>query len=330
MKILLGTKEVGDDCEPYLVAEVGSNWKSLDDCRVSIRAAKNSGADAVKFQLFDADALYGVPVPELPKGMLPPEWLPRLKQEADTVGIEFLCSAFSPSLIETVNPYVVAHKVASAELTHVRMLEKLKQIGKPVILSTGASGIQDIQMALEILKGIPLILLYCVAEYPARDINLENIRALRNHFGSLVGFSDHSLDVSELGCAAVQKGACLIEKHFTHERHPSYPDVDHSLTPPEFRHLALALKSGGRGRAASLGYTPGERDMLLRHNRRLIATRPLSPGDTLLEGQNFGIYRSLKEDTKALHPFAADLVNGKRCLSHLSPGDGIGPQDFEK
>src|SRR5688572_30128176 len=123
--------------KPYFIAEVGSNWGSLDDCFKSIQLASAAGADAVKFQLFDQHALYGVDRDVALSGVLDPEWLPKLKQKANSVGIDFMCSAFSPELVDAVDPYVHAHKVASCEMTHVRILEKLRHIGKPVILSTG-------------------------------------------------------------------------------------------------------------------------------------------------------------------------------------------------
>ena len=339
-------RSIGDGHPPFIVAEVGSNWASLADCLTSISMARACGADAVKFQLFDELSLYGllsltdatspnsdIPIQELIDrgsirwpypGQMPIEWLPKLKEKADACNIEFMCSAFSHELIDAVNPHVNLHKVASAECTHLRMLERLRAIGKPVILSTGAHGAEDIKMALSILGPTPTVLMYCVAAYPAREVNLENIGCLRNAFGCLSGYSDHSVDVGTIPLASIQSGSAVLEKHFTAIPEHNTPDRDHSLEPSKFRRMVDSL----RGKAAqALGPTPEEMPMILRHNRRLIATQDISHGTKFIEGTNFGIYRSLKDDTHAFHPFMIDEINGKTAKKDIAAGSGIGPGD---
>lgn len=329
-------RKIGDGHAPFIVAEVGSNWRTLDDCLMSIRASKACGADAVKFQAFTHEALYGSPMryddigDALLKGVLPLEWLPRLKAEADKVGIEFMCSAFSPELLRAVNPFVNIHKIASAELTHVRLLEAARDSGKPVFLSTGASGQADIAQARVTLAAhpmgpTPVILMYCVAAYPAREVNLALIPVMRSHFGSLVGYSDHSLDARTIPQAAIHHGACVLEKHVTFIEGDT-PDSAHSITSGEFERMVLSLRGNPVDR---IGFTSEEQPMILRHNRRLIATRDIRPGETLEEGVNFGIYRSLKDDTKALSPFAIAKVHGRTAKGAIAAGDGIGPGDIE-
>ena len=324
MNIKIGSREIGEGQPPYIVAEIGSNWQTFEDCITSINLAKNCGADGVKFQLYNAPALYGNVPPELfPEGVMDPSWIPKLKTHCDAMGIEFMCSAFSPELLEVVNPYVNAHKVASAELTHVRMLQKLAQYKKPVILSTGASGDEDIKRALAALGCCPVILLYCVAAYPARSVRLDHIDDLRNRFGHLVGFSDHTTDTyTSPSCAIEKHRACLIEKHvnFVDVRGP---DSAHSLSTEEFRNMVQGLK-GVRSLARQ---SPEERDMLIRHNRRIIAIRDIKPGEQLIEGKTHGIFRSLREDTHAFSPWMADEINGRTALKEIQAGCGIGPGD---
>jgi sialic acid synthase SpsE len=206
-------RQIGEGRPPFIIAEVGSNWLTLEDCLTSISQAKLCGADAVKFQAYNPQALYGAPLdgswtfaPIRLDGQLPLEWLPKLAEKAKAVGIEFMCSAFSPELVDAVDPYVNIHKVASAEMTHVRILEKLRQIGKPVILSAGASGVEDIRAALSTLGPIPVVLMYCVAAYPAREVNLGSIQLLKTQFDRPVGYSDHSVDVGEVPFSAVERG----------------------------------------------------------------------------------------------------------------------------
>ena len=334
---------VGQPC--YIIAEVGSNWTSLSDCLNSIRLAKLAGADAVKFQLYTYEALYGLPQkfddPETVKwfkkqgslvnetkklpGQLPIHWLPALKEAAQTNEIDFLCSAFSPKLIEAVDPYVEMHKVASSEACHVRMLETYKRIGKPVILSCGGKGESDIAKSLEVLGDTPVILCYCVAAYPSREVNLLMIQSYYERFERPVGFSDHSLDATTIPKVAVELGAVLVEKHVTFIEGNTTPDAGHSLNFDQFKLMCEVI----RGKPCDpIGYTREESDMLTKHNRRIIATRDIAPGEKLEEGFNIGIYRSLKEDTKGLSPFAMSRVNGKTSLNLKRAGDSIGPDDF--
>jgi len=323
----------------FIVAECGSNWRDLNDCRHSIAMAKAAGADAVKFQAFNWYSLYGHglahtymadddggnvhPVPKL-DGALPLDWLPHLKQKADSVGIEFMCSAFSPELYDAVNPFVTRHKVASAEMSHIRILEKLRGYGKPVILSTGAHGGHDIGYALDHLGSTPTTLMYCVANYPAKHVDLRVMSLLRKRFKRPVGFSDHTLDIAEIPRRAAVKGAAVIEKHFTAIPDVDTPDRDHSLNVDQFKTMVQAVRGSLVPR---IGYTGEENDMVSRHNRRLIATRDIAPGDVLQEGVNFGIYRSLKDDIKGLSPFAVGQVHGKTAKAAIAAGDGIGPGD---
>lgn len=322
--ITIGTRDIGEGHPPYIIAEVGSNWSTFEDAKNSIALAKACGADAVKFQAYTPEALYGV-AGEV-KGVLPLDWLPRLAEKARACSIDFLCSAFSPELMEAVDPHVAAHKIASAELTHVRMLEKARALGKPVLLSTGASGEADIRMALQVLGPTPVVLLYCVAAYPARGVNLKTIPLMKDMFHVPVGFSDHSADWGGTPVHAVKRTfACVIEKHVNFVGAEG-PDAPHSLSTDEFRLMVKRIRDE---EPLEIGPTAEERPMVLRHNRRLIATRAITPGDTLAEGQNFGIYRSLKDDTHALSPWAIDHVVGKRATRAIQAGDGVGPGDYE-
>lgn len=321
---------------PFIIAEVGSNWSTLGDCLYSIRSAKSCGADAVKFQLYDRKALYGIPDfidsqglvyegnPVIQLGTLRPEWLPQLKAEADHSGIEFMCSAFSPELYDVVDPYVNIHKVASSEMCHVRILEKLRAIGKPVILSTGAQHVNDIKLAVSILGNTPTVLMYCVAAYPANEVNLDCIKVLGDIFGLMVGYSDHTTDALLIPKLSIDRGACVLEKHFNAVEAKG-PDSGHSLDPRSFKLMVDTI----RGKAGNPTVMPSfsETPMLLRHKRRLIATRDIKVGDKFVEGENFGIYRSLKDETHAFGPFMVNEVNGKTALKEIAAGDGVGSGD---
>lgn len=319
-------RQIGDKQPVLIIAEVGSNWLTFQDCIDSIVKAKSAGADAVKFQLFDAKALWGFNQDGALKavGALPPEWLPKLAEKAKACGIEFMCTAFSPELYDVVDPYVSIHKIASAEACHIRILEKVKSYGKPVILSTGAKGEQDILAAVNVLGHTPKILMYCVAAYPAEDVNLDVISTLASKFNTPVGYSDHTTSTTQIPGGAIRRGACVIEKHFTVIPESHTPDRGHSLSPEQFGRMVKGLREGV---PALIAPTPSEKPMILRHNRRLIATRDISVGEQMQEGENFGIYRSLKDDTHAFHPFAVGMVHGSIAKKPIAAGHGIGPGD---
>jgi sialic acid synthase SpsE len=312
--------------------------------------AKQVGANAVKFQLFDAMSLYGYlpqgawesdleyimrlqntwgPNPQgRIKGEMPLDWLPKLADKAKAAGIDFLCTAFSPEGVKAVDPFVPYHKIASSDLTCPQMLEAVKATGKPVILSCGASSKGDIELAVNGhpklgWKGFgdhPLVLLYCNSAYPSTRHNLFLIEELRK-FGKPVGLSDHSLDVIYAPLSAVRHfGAVVIEKHFKLRDDMTTPDSGHSLNPDAFKCMVDYIRGT---RDSGLNPTSEERDMFLRHNRRLIATKDIAPGELMQFGHNFGCYRSLTEDSQGTSGFAWEGVQGKVAKVAIQAGAGV-------
>lgn len=318
----------------YIIAEVGSNWRTFDDCKHSIQMAKQCGADAVKFQLFMYHELYGVPKDGQMVGpnALPTDWLPKLADKAKAAGIDFLCTAFSVEGLKLVDPYVKAHKIASSDLCHVELLRAAKATGKPIYLSTGASSKGDVDRAVRLLEepdGLSrdrLTLMYCASSYPSRMHNLFEMEWMRKTWGRPVGLSDHSLDVVYAPLSAVRHfGATVIEKHFT-AIDAETPDSPHSLNVEQFKYMVDHIR--GARKDIGFGPTPEERGMLLRHNRRLIATRDIAEGEMLDPGKNFGCYRSLKDDRRGLSGFDMAFVAGKTAAKAIKAGDSIGPGDF--
>lgn len=311
---------------PFVIGEIGSNWSTFEDCIKSIEIAKECGANAAKFQLFTHEALFGVPTNISKIGILPLEWLPLLSAHCEQVGIEFMVSAFSPELLDVVNPHVRIHKLASSEMAHLRMLEKLKSYGKPVIMSTGSQSAPDIGRALRLLGKENVILMYCVGAYPANDVDLRTIDHMSRVFEVPVGYSDHSLDVHEIPHSATfHHDACVIEKHFNAVG-ATGPDSPHSLNPKQFTRMVKRIRGNLE---TSIGPTEAEHDMVCKHLRRLIVTRDVEVGEKLNEGQNFGIYRSLESDSRGAHPFLAPDFEGKQAKVRLSRGQGLARQDVE-
>lgn len=334
--------KIGDGCKPFIIAEVGSNWRDIHDCLRSIEAAKEAGADAVKFQLFNEQALYGVlsltdataPDSDIPleelyargslrkrlPGEMPPEWIPLLSAHCDEHAIEFLCSAFSPELYDVVNPYVRIHKVASSEMAHIRILDKLKGYGKPVLLSTAGHSETEIRLALRRLGETPVVLMYCVGAYPARRTELWKLSRFAHEFRVPAGLSDHSTEILAMTWGT---GACVIEKHFTVIPDVMTPDRPHSLIPSEFKEMVQAIRGNLPEQNAD------DNSMRLLHHRRLIALRDLKKGDVLKEGETFGIYRSHVPSLDWLPPHAAPSIEGHRVRVNIQAGHAIGRWDWD-
>ena len=316
------------NAKPMIIAEIGSNFKNFQEAKDSIAFAKMSGADAVKFQLFTKKDLFGVEADYIIDYEMSLDWIPKLKEKADACGIELMCSAFSPELYDFVNQYVEVHKIASSELTYPQILEKVKSFGKPILLSVGGSNKGDIEQAMKILRGGPqVVLMYCVGAYPSVQYNLFAMQDLKETFSVPVGLSDHSPCVSYPALSATHHfGAVAIEKHvnFTKE---CTPDSGHSLSHNEFTFMCEMLR--GKRDCRSFNPMPEERDMFLRHNRRLIATKDIQPGEPFKFGDNYGCYRSLKDDAKGIIGFAWEEVErSSGAKQFVKAGDGISAEDF--
>jgi len=243
-----------------IIAEVGSNYDgSLETAREYIRAAKAGGADAVKFQTIRKDRLVspriwsvaGIvdnPVWSLFASQeLPDDWHFSLKETADREGIEFLSTPFyleAVDLLERVG--VRRFKIASGDLTFLPLLEAVGRTGKPVLLSTGASTLEEIRSSLEALRRSgagDVTLLHCVSNYPPRwdEMNLRAIATLREAFGVPVGISDHSPG-SLVPIASVALGASVIEKHVTFDRALPGPDHPFAMTMEEFAEMVRQIR----------------------------------------------------------------------------------------
>jgi N,N'-diacetyllegionaminate synthase len=259
--IEIGGRSVGPGMPCYVIAEAGVNHDGdVDRALALVHAAKDAGADAVKFQLFRADDLAtatapkaryqtettgaGEPQAEMLRALeLPDEAYVRVAEEARAAGIDFLCTPYSERDADVLAPLVPAFKVASAFIVEPLFLAHLAALGKPILLSTGMATLAEIHDALAIVRGADVILLQCTSEYPApaADSNLRVMEALEREFGVVVGFSDHT-EGDAASIAAVALGACVLEKHFTLDRTLPGPDHRASLEPAELAALVRQVR----------------------------------------------------------------------------------------
>lgn len=256
-------RKVGPGQPCFVIAEAGVNHNgSLDLALKLVDVASEAGADAVKFQTFRTHRLA---TPDAPKAAYQREttgeeesqyeMLRRLELDETAHkalmarcferGIAFLSSPFeeeSADLLEALG--IPAFKIPSGELTNLPFLYHVARKGKPVILSSGMSTLPEVAAAVDALEGSAgLVLLHCVSAYPAdpADVNLRAMDTLREAFGVPVGYSDHTLG-PEVSLAAVSRGACVIEKHFTLDRSLPGPDHRASADPEELKALISGIR----------------------------------------------------------------------------------------
>jgi len=282
-------QSVGGSTTPYVIAEAGSNFnQNLDTARRLIDAAAKANANAVKFQLFRADALYPKldVLYEVFKSIeLNPDWVPKLSDHANGQGIAFMASAFDMGSIDTLESVgVPAHKIASSETADLGFLHYVASKGKPLVISTGMCDMVDVEEAVNVCLGIgntQVILLQCGAMYPlpADQVHLGVIASFKERFGCPVGFSDHTLGQAA-AAAAVGLGATVFEKHFTLDRSAEGPDHFYALEPDELSSYVATVQEAHQSLGSAVKeMLPDEKQNGRREG--LYAARDLSEGETI-------------------------------------------------
>jgi len=210
-----------DNCV-YVIAEIGLNHGgNLSDAKRLIDSAARTGADAVKFQTYRTETRVpeGSPILDvLKKCELPFGAFAELKDYAQRNRLEFFSTPFDSESVDYLESIDVGvYKVASFDVPNLPFLKKVAQTGKPVILSTGMSSLEEIRTAVDVLKvnARRVTLMHCVSAYPTReeDANLAVIHRLREEFECVIGQSDHTNDI-RVPLYAVAAGAQVIEKHY--------------------------------------------------------------------------------------------------------------------
>jgi N,N'-diacetyllegionaminate synthase len=249
----------------FIIAEIGVNHNgSVDLAKEMIREAKSSGADAVKFQTFTAEALVskGTPKVDYQKettgeaeshyDMIKSLELSHddhypIIEYCDLNNIQFISTPYDVESAKFLDKIGVnVFKTASADIVDLSLHNFLARTGKTIIISTGMATMGEVRETLDIYKAsnnLDVILLHCVSNYPCefKSLNLRAMMTLESEFGVPVGYSDHAYG-SYPAVAAVAMGAKVIEKHFTLDKKLIGPDHKASSTPEEFRELVKAIR----------------------------------------------------------------------------------------
>lgn len=320
MTIKIGSFEIGTG-RAFVIAEIGNNHNgSFERAVEMVDKARAAGADCAKFQMRHLDQVYRqrslsksgddlgteYVIDLLNRFELSVEQHRRLSEYCAQTGIPYMCTPWDSKSVEVLEGFgVPAYKVASADLTNLPLLDRLAQTSKPLILSTGMSTTDEVEITVAFLnkRGAKFALLHCNSTYPAplHDINLKWMPALRQ-IHPLVGYSGHERGIN-ISLAAIALDACIIERHFTLDRTMEGPDHAASLTQSEFARMVEGIR---------------EIEQALGEGK----SRQLSQGE-MINRENLG------KSLVAASPIAKGTVLGPQHVKVRSPGQGLSPQRYE-
>lgn len=290
----------------YIIAEAGVNHNGdIGLARRLVQAAKEAGADAVKFQTFKTEKILtrNASMAEYQKDNLGSQDtqfqmikalelsysdFAGLKAYAESIGIDFLSTPDEEESLdfladELALPWI---KIGSGEVTNLPFLRRIAAKQRPMILSTGMSTLGEVERAVRLLREInqqELVLLHCTTNYPCppQEVNLRAMLTLKQAFNVRVGYSDHTIG-SEVPVAAVALGAEMIEKHLTLDKAMEGPDHRASLDPQEFRDMVRQIRAIEVALGDGVKWpNPSEERIKPLVRRRIVASRDLPAGTRL-------------------------------------------------
>ncbi len=334
-------RKIGRGYPPYIVAEMSANHNgSLERALETILMAKKMGADAIKMQTYTADTLTISSVrPEFQiKGGLwdgydlhslyewaetPYEWHRPMFEHAAATGITCFSTPFDKTavdLLEDLN--APAYKIASFEAVDIPLIAYVAQTGKPMVISTGMAGFEEIGEAVAAARDNgckQIILLHCISAYPARpeDSNLLTIADLEKQFGVVAGLSDHTMGTT-VAVAGVAAGAAFIEKHVTLSRADKGPDSAFSLEPDELQTLCAETKTAWQALGKVCYSRSDAENVSVKYRRSLYVVKDIAVGEVFSENN----IRSIRPGA-GLSPVFWESVIGKKASRDISAGEPL-------
>lgn len=333
-------RKIGENAPCYIIAEAGSNHnRNLEQAFQLIDAAAEASADAVKFQTFRAETIASdadidlckidfagtSTLFDLYKDLeLPREWQGELFNYAREKGITFLSTPFDEKGVDELFEIGVgAFKIASFEIGHFPLLRHVAQTGKPVLLSTGMAFLGEIEEAIALLneEGCnEIALFHCGIGYPMdpANMNLRAMDSMRRAFQCPVGYSDHSMGV-EIPIAAVARGACLIEKHFTLSRDLEGPDHGFALEPQELANMVNGIRKVEK---AFGSYFKGPAESEVFHKKqgsRSLYAKVSIPKGTVITEDMIAVLRP----AAGLHPRNLEAIVGRKTIRDIARNEPL-------
>ena len=332
----------------FVIAELSANHNgSLATAIETIRAAKRTGADAIKFQTYTADTLTldcdesdfvikggtiwdGKTLYDLYKEAYTPwEWHAQLFEVAKEEGLVCFSSPFDKTAVDFLETlHCPIYKIASFEITDIPLIEYVAKQGKPIIISTGIASYKDIHLAVETCRKVGndnITLLKCTSSYPApvAEANLAMMQQLAIDFKVKIGLSDHTLG-STVPVIATALGAEVIEKHFILDRSIGGPDASFSMNEIEFTAMVKAIREAEVA-VGTTSYELSPKQVAGKDfSRSLFVAEAINKGDIITEST----IRSVRPGF-SLHPKHLPEILGKTAKRDLKKGERISLSDFE-
>jgi len=344
----LGDRWVGDGYPTYFMAEIGSNHDGdLERAKDLIYLARDAGAEAVKFQNFHASQLisdfgfrnmqkqvshqaaWKKSVFEVYHDAETPEdWTPILKEECDRAGVHFLSSPYDFDSIDLLEPFVPAYKVGSGDIDWLEALKRIAGKHKPVILSSGAANIAEVQRAVHTVQAIQpqVVLMQCNTNYTGSAENFQHVHlnVLRTYTcmfpDVILGLSDHTPGLSTC-LGAVALGARMIEKHFTDDNSRSGPDHPYALSTKAFKEMVDRTRELEAALGSSEKFVAGnEQETVWIQRRCLRSANAILKGEILTRAM-IDVLRPAAPG--AILPPEIDTVVGKMALRDIPRGEAL-------
>ena len=350
MNIKIGKYIIGKDHPCFIVAEMSGNHnKSLTRAIKIIKAAKRAGANAIKLQTYKADTItlkckkkdfaIGKSSPWAKSKLMwnlynnastPWKWHKKLFHEARKNKLEIFSSPFDESAVDFLeNLNCPAYKIASPEINHFPLLKKVAKTKKPVILSTGLSGLKDLKIAVTFLRNNgakKIIILKCLTSYPSRieELNLKTIQDIERRFKCISGFSDHTIG-SIASLTAVTLGASLIEKHFTLNDNKKTVDSFFSLKEKDFLKMTQNIRRSEKSIGKVNYDISNESKKSYNLRRSIYFSKKIKKGEKITK-KNIKIVRP----SFSLSPKHYYKIIGMKVRKNFSIGDRIHFKDLLK
>jgi sialic acid synthase SpsE len=333
----------------YFIADIAANHDGdIERAKRLISLAKESGANAVKFQHFKAETIinkasfsrlgkkahqseWGKPVFDVYKqAALPLGWTPDLKKHCDSIGIDFFTTPYDLDYVDYLDDFVSVYKIGSGDITWHELIKKVAKKNKPVILATGASRIDEVVDALDILfdNNLDIVLMQCNTNYTGDEnnfnyINLNVLKTFSVMFPSVsLGLSDHTPgDVTTLGAVAL--GATFIEKHFTDDNNRTGPDHKFSMSPTSWKEMVERTRTLEKALGSSVKKVEENEEETFSLQRRAIrAAKDLKCG-TKIDKEDIINTRPCEIHNGDMPPFLTSAVLGKKLTIDIKEGEPI-------
>ncbi|MDX9990768.1 MAG: N-acetylneuraminate synthase family protein [Anaerolineales bacterium] len=346
MEIKMGSRTIGPNHPTYFIADIAANHDGdLERAKLLIRLAKEAGADAAKFQNFDAPKIvsdYGFKamsggqvshqaawkksvVEVYRAASIPFEWSMTLVEECNAVGIDYFSSPYDFTAIDFLDQYVPVYKAGSGEIDWIEALERMAGKGKPFFIATGASTIGEVQKAVHAILKInkQLVLMQCNTNYTASPDNYDHLHlnVLKTYASMfpevILGLSDHTHAVAPV-VGAVTLGARVIERHFTDSNKREGPDHKFAMDPEKWARMVAETRLLERALGSADKFiAENEVQTAIVQRRCLRAAREIKAGETLTR-EMIDVLRPATPG--AIKPDQIENVLGTKALADLPLG----------